>query len=110
MSVSISPKLRKSNKKSSKLNIKVSIVRHSFGIDIGKKEFYACYRVLTDDNRTIIKGSKKFDNTGAGINKFYKWAQNKLKNSEKPCYYLMEATGVYYEELAYFLEAKSCRV
>lgn len=110
MSVSTISKVSKANKKSSKSTLKISIIRHSFGIDVGKKEFYVCYRILTDDNQTKVVSTKKFVNTFSGIKAFYNWSKKHLKNSESPCSYLMEATGVYYEELAYFLEDQSCSV
>jgi len=90
--------------------LKASVIRQCFGIDIGKKEFYVCYRHLHSDGRDPIKGSKKFANSKKGILSFYQWSIKKMKGSEQPCSYLMEATGVYYEELAYFLSDQGCTV
>lgn len=101
---------KKSSKKSSKSNQKISIARHGFGIDMGKAEFHAVYRVLSKEGKTIVRAYKKFANTAAGIQGYYKWAEKQLKGSNLPCSYLMEATGVYYEELAYFLHSKNCCV
>jgi len=90
--------------------LKASVIRQCFGIDIGKKEFYVCYRHLHSDGRQPIKGSKKFANSIKGVLSFYQWSIKKMRGNEQPCSYLMEATGVYYEELAYFLEDEGCKV
>ena len=110
MSTSTISKVSKTKKQSSKSISKISIVRHGFGIDVGKSEFHVSYRILTKDGKLIVRGYKKFANTPAGIRAFYNWAKKQLKGSDLPCCYLMEATGVYYEELAYFLESNNCSV
>lgn len=89
---------------------KAEVYRHCFGIDIGKKEFYVCYRYRLSDGRSPLRASKKFVNTAKGIASFYQWSIKHLKGSDKPCSFLMEATGVYYEDLAYYLYDQSLKV
>jgi transposase len=87
-------------------NKKSFIVKQVVGIDIGMKSFYACYKVQLDGKNTIIKGVKSFDNSPPGLNAFYLWCEKRNKMPEIKPIYIMEATGVYYEELAYFLHHK----
>ena len=76
------------------------------GVDIGKDEFYACYKVQKSDHSMVIKGTKSFDNTLSGLREFYSWCEIRNKTPEIKLVFVMEATGVYYEELAYFLHYK----
>ena len=82
------------------------VTKQIVGIDIGKDNFYACYKVQTTDNKVTIKGTKSFDNNSSGMNLFYTWCNKRNKTPEKKPVYVMEATGVYYEELAYYLYSK----
>ncbi len=83
------------------------VTKQIVGIDIGKENFYACYKIQTVENRVIIKGTKSFENNNSGMNLFYAWCNKRNKTVEKKPIYVMEATGVYYENLAYFLHNKN---
>ncbi len=83
------------------------VTKQIVGIDVGKDNFYACYKIQTADNKVTIKGTKSFDNTNSGMNLFYSWCNKRNKTSDKQPIYVMEATGVYYENLAYFLHSKN---
>ena len=76
------------------------------GIDIGKDSFYACYKIKYDNQQVVIKGTKSFDNTYKGFTLFLDWCEKRNKTREIKPIFVMEATGVYYEELAYFLNKK----
>jgi transposase len=45
-------------------------------------------------------------NNPSGLKEFYQWCEKRNKTSKIKPIYVMEATGVYYEELAYFLYHK----
>lgn len=79
------------------------VVKQIIGIDIGKDNFYACYKIQYDDRTIVIKGTKCFENNPSGLNEFYLWCNKRNKTLEIKPLYVMEATGIYYEELAYFL-------
>jgi len=83
-----------------------TISKQVIGIDIGKDEFYACYKVLYTNSDSIIKGTKSFLNTSSGILSFYNWTKKLTKDTEIKVLFVMEATGVYYEDIAYFLYEK----
>ena len=50
-----------------------------------------------------ISNSFTFNNTTSGFKKFIQWTQKIIISKEIPLFFVMEATGVYYENLAYFL-------
>jgi transposase len=84
-------------KKESKVNVKYSI-----GIDMSQKEFHVCASVIDTEQRIVIKGSRKFDNSPSGFAGFVKWVEGHCKE-DLPVKYLMEATGVYHENLCHYL-------
>ena len=83
------------------------------GIDISKDDFRACFCVLTLGGKRSIKSSRKFKNTLEGFPEFLQWIEkNRLKSVKKsesdlPLHLTMEATGVYHEQLAHFLNQKT---
>ena len=82
------------------------VTKQILGIDVGKDNFYACYKIKYIDNKVVIKGTKSFDNNVSGMKLFFTWCQKRNKTPEIKPIYVMEATGVYYENLAYFLHSK----
>lgn len=82
------------------------VIKQVVGIDIGKDSFYACFKILFYDKRASIKGTKSFANSPSGMKEFFIWCAKRNKTPEIKPLYIMEATGVYYEELAYFLYHK----
>ncbi|MRT94980.1 transposase, partial [Ancylomarina sp. 16SWW S1-10-2] len=78
------------------------VSRVSVGIDMAKDSFYAAIIYLTNDQNIICKGSHKFPNTAKGFKDFIDWAERKVKVNNIVSY-TMEATGVYYENLACYL-------
>jgi transposase len=72
------------------------------GIDISKATFHACFMIKMDNNVSKILGSTSFDNTDSGAMELLKWVAKKNRE-DVSVIYVMEATGVYYENLAYFL-------
>ncbi|MDA3893986.1 MAG: transposase [Salinivirgaceae bacterium] len=91
-------------------NKNLFIVKQVVGIDVGKDSFYACYKIQYEDNSIVIKGTKSFANTPVGLDQFYQWCTIRNKTPKIKPIYIMEATGVYYEELAYFLNNKKEKV
>jgi transposase len=80
----------------------VVIIRQCVGIDISKDTFTAClsYKTLEDD--CVKVSTKTFTNNLKGFSSLVEWV-NKLAKPEISILYVMEATGVYYENLAYYL-------
>lgn len=76
--------------------------KRSVGIDISKDSFTACVCVRKDFE-LIFSPVGKFKNEKQGFNQFLKWVRKTGKNLSE-VNFLMEATGVYYEKLAYHLD------
>src|SRR5690554_259092 len=76
--------------------------KQSIGIDISKDTFTACFCLLYQDGRLQFSDVKKFKNDKTGFNQLLRWSR-KVKDSSIEISFLMEATGVYYENLAYHL-------
>lgn len=86
------------------------IIKQVVGIDIGKDKFFACYQVKNLRERVVIKGTKSFKNDGTGHREFLLWCRKREKAAVVSTIYVMEATGIYYEDLAYFLYENGCKV
>ena len=80
--------------------MKTILIKQGVGIDISKDDFQVCFSVLTDGLDVKIKGSRKFKNTRCGFECFCDWFSSK-QTTDLPISFTMEATGVYYEGLAY---------
>lgn len=78
------------------------------GIDISKDNFSVCAKYF-DGKRSVIKGTRGFENNAAGFSAFKSWSLSKIKQQAAP-HFVMEATGVYYEELTHFLYCESLDV
>lgn len=72
------------------------------GIDVSMDEFHVCAKNQTPDGKTTIKGSRKFSNDIVGFKLLLDWVAKRCK-AETKVHYVMEATGVYFEDLAYHL-------
>lgn len=97
--------MSKENKKRASLNQEQRYVKYSVGMDISKKKFDACISVLDSTQRVKVVATRSFDNTAAGHLQFIRWVEQKGKHA-LPVSFVMEATGVYYEELAWFLDQR----
>lgn len=84
------------------MNERQNPVRQVVGIDISKDKFDVCLTVRYEGLTDIVLFTGEFDNTASGISNFYKKIQSK-QVVKCPIWYVMEATGVYYEELAWML-------
>lgn len=82
------------------------VVKQIVGIDISKDSFYACFKVLCRNSNVTIKGTKSFSNSPSGFKTFLEWCEKRNKTPHVAPIHVMEATGVYYEDLAYFLYHK----
>lgn len=85
------------------------IVKQVVGIDVAQKELVVCLGRMYDDWTPELYANKTFANTVKGFSAFTSWVK-KLTEDSNPVRYVMEATGVYHELLAYFLEGKGFEV
>lgn len=80
------------------------ILKQVAGIDVAQKELVVSLGRMNEDLTLEIYAFKTFRNTIKGFSDLTQWI-NKLIDTSVGIRYVMEATGVYHEPLAYFLEA-----
>lgn len=83
--------------------------QQNLGIDVAGKTLQVCLKVHRDDGSVKIRGSRKFTNTPKGFEQLIRWLDKK-QLADAPMRVTMEATGVYYEALAYHLHGHGCQV
>jgi transposase len=81
------------------------IVKQAVGIDVAQKELVVSVGRMLDDWSPEVYANKAFANTKEGFAAMTLWV-SKLTDPGCPVRYVMEATGVYHESLAYFLDEK----
>ena len=82
--------------------MKVKVIKQNVGIDVSKDTIDVSFSYLTADFRTVAVSTRKFSNTAKGFKQLQDWVNGK-KETDMSVHFTMEATGVYYEGLAYFL-------
>ena len=80
-------------------------IRINVGLDISKDSFDASIIKMLENLNQKVVASKKFKNNHEGFMLFIAWFGDKIKD-EVEIHFTMEATGVYYEGLAYFLHER----
>lgn len=76
--------------------------KYSVGIDISKGDFKACFVLISNDQSIKTKGSRTFTNTLKGFESFKTW-YTKYQKEHFSLVFVLEATGSYHEQLAWFL-------
>ena len=79
-----------------------SIIRQNVGIDVSKSSITVAIAQKMLDQSVVIKSTKTFVNNLSGFEAMTKWIQQ-FTDRSLVIHYCMEATGVYYESLAYWL-------
>jgi transposase len=78
------------------------IVKQVAAIDVAQKELVVCLGRMYDDWSPELYAHQTFSNTSKGIEALFTWTR-KHSSDEVAVRFIMEATGVYHESLAYFL-------
>jgi transposase len=81
------------------------IVKQVVGIDVAQKELVVCLGRMYDDLAIELHAFKTFSNNANGFVSLLSWV-SKLAEPAVAVQYVMEATGVYHESLAYLLVEK----
>lgn len=80
-------------------------LKYCVGIDVSMKDFHCCLSIIDSAQEVRVKASHKFSNDKKGFALFAEWIKKHCK--EPVCVvFVMEATGVYHEQLAWFLHGK----
>jgi transposase len=80
----------------------MAIKKQSIGIDISMTTFTACLCQRSENGELTFSKAVKFNNETKGYNQFLRWVKSAI-DAGPELVFLMEATGVYYENLAYHL-------
>lgn len=81
------------------------VVKQVAGIDVAQDELVVCLARMFDDWTPELFAVKSFQNNQKGIAGLVLWVE-KLAFPEVAVRFVMEATGVYHESLAYYLDDK----
>ena len=77
-------------------------IKTNVGLDISMKTYWASITILDFNHEVKVLMSKEFENNRKGFKSMDKWLKG--GNFEvKQLHFTMEATGVYYEEIAHYL-------
>ena len=86
----------------------MEVLRQNVGIDVAKDTLAVAFTVLLKGQIINHLGTNEFKNTLEGFDSLFKWCVNLQVQGEIS--YTMEATGVYYESLAYYLFDKGATI
>lgn len=85
------------------------IVKQVAGIDVAQKELVVSLGRMYDDWNPEVYAHKTFANTEAGFIALIIWVRKQMQQ-DAAVRFVMEATGVYHESLAYYLTEKGFEV
>ena len=85
------------------------IVKQVVGIDVAQEELVICLARMYDDLTPDLYAHKTFGNNSKGFAALVQWV-GKLSDADASVRYVMEATGVYHESLAYWLDEQEKEV
>ena len=86
------------------------MLKYCLGLDVSSKELYACLSVIDHLQKVTVKSSSKFLNNANGFDSLATWIIKHHKEKDIPMVVVMEATGVYYENVALFLHLNGYKV
>ena len=85
------------------------LLRQNVGVDVSKDTLDVVFSTIDLQQHIRIKACRKFANTTAGFEQLHQWVESKRDNTIE-LRILMEATGIYYEQLAWFAYEKKYAV
>jgi len=88
---------------------KLEVMAQNLGIDVSKDSLEVVFGQLYEDRTWKVRGSRKFSNKAKDFASLLDWVQQK-RQPDLALDVTLEATGVYYEELAYYLHEQGCQV
>jgi transposase len=80
----------------------MNLLKYGVGIDMAMEKFDVCFSVIDTEQKVTVKASSKFENNITGFKSFIKWLK-RHKKENIPLVLLVEATGIYHEQLSWFL-------
>ncbi|NBB23493.1 IS110 family transposase [Runella sp. CRIBMP] len=86
------------------------LLRYCVGIDVSKDTLQICLSVIDTHGKVTIKGSSKVNNKVTAFESLLTWVEKHCKEQRIPIRYVMESTGVYHEQIAWYLFQKDLSV
>lgn len=80
----------------------MELLKCGVGIDMAMQKFDVCFSVIDSEQRVTIKATHKFENNPKGFVSFLGWVKKHHKQPI-PIVFVVEASGVYHEQLAWYL-------
>lgn len=85
------------------------VIRQCVGLDVSAKSYHASFCRMFSDYGLNCNKAEEFTNDKKGFQDLIRWMK-KLKAKNVEVSFLMEATGVYHQNLAYFLHEKGYKL
>src|SRR5690606_36517686 len=86
------------------------MLKYSLGLDISAKSIQCCISVIDEQQKVTVKSSRKISNNTKGFEELTTWTSKHWKQTNVPLVIAMEATGIYYENCAFYLYQKGFNV
>ena len=83
----------------------MSMIIYSVGLDVDKISFKACLKFKEEKKASLIKATRTFSNSVQGFKEFHQWLQKHNQPLQASLTITLEATGVYHENLAWYLHS-----
>lgn len=80
-----------------------ALLRYCVGIDVSKDSLQICLSAIDINGKTTVKGTSKMANKVSSFDGLLTWVAKHCKEKQLPVRYLMESTGVYHEQIAWYL-------
>lgn len=87
----------------------IKVSKQVLGVDVAQKELVVTLGRMFDDLGVDLYAHKVFKNSKTGFESLLKWVGS-LTEKDVGTQFVMEATGVYHQRFAYFLEGKGFNV
>lgn len=88
----------------------VDILKYSVGIDVSSEDLVAGIGQLSKELLSSISKPKKFANKSKGFKALDTWIKKQIPKTETKLTIIMEATGVYHEKVAHYLNEKGYEI
>lgn len=88
----------------------MTVLKYAVGIDVSKDHLHCCFGQIDAEQSLRIGSSRRFKNSPRGFVELLNWAEGQRRETQIDCWFFLEATGVYYEQLAFFLSEQNCKL
>jgi hypothetical protein len=78
----------------------MSILKQIVGVDVSMDTFNARFGTIDTTQHSVLSSDKSFKNQLSGFKQLLTWMKKSIVSTDVPLVFVMEATGVYYQQLA----------